>query len=210
MDPSQLLIEWWRKNGRSFPWRNEHDPYKILVAEMLLHKTRAQNVVPVYIQFINVFGSVGDIAKASDEDIKRILKPLGLNWRIEKFIKTFRSIAIDFCGNIPVEKDALIGLPGIGDYISSAFRTFYCGDSDPLIDTNTVRVLCRFKGNPIMDSTRKGNKIRTVYSNFLNRSDSKEFGYALIDLAHEICRPSKPLCNICPVMDHCITGKLSD
>ena len=210
MKPALQLIEWWRKNGRDFPWRRERDPYKVLVAEMLLHRTRAQNVVPVYIRFVNSFGSAREIAGARDEDIKKVLKPLGLNWRAEKLIETLRLIARDFHGNIPIEKAALLKLPGIGDYISSAFRTFYGGNSDPLIDTNTVRVLCRLKGETVRDSIRRGKNIRVLYSNLLDHSDSREFGYALIDLASEICRPSNPLCNTCPVLDQCSTGMLMD
>ncbi len=210
MEPAQQLIEWWRKNGRDFPWRGERNPYKVLVAEMLLQRTRAQNVVPVYTRFLNSFGSPREISEASDEDIRRCLRSLGLIWRAEKLIETFRVISRDFHGKIPLEKDDLLKLPGIGDYISSAFRTFYGGSSDPLIDTNTVRVLCRLRGEPVNDSIRRGESIRIFYSNLLGSSDPVEFGYALIDLASVICRPSNPLCKICPVLDLCSTGRPKD
>ncbi len=26
------LIQWWKRNGRSFPWRNSKNPYDILIA----------------------------------------------------------------------------------------------------------------------------------------------------------------------------------
>lgn len=210
MEPAHKLIEWWRKNGRDFPWRGVRDPYRVLVAEMLLHRTRADNVVPVYARFLDSFGSVIEISRASDEDISRILKPLGLTWRAKKLMETLRIIARDFNGSIPLEKDELLKLPGIGDYISSAFRTFYGGNSDPLIDTNTVRVLCRLRGEPVRDSIRRGQSIRMFYSDLRGRSDSREFGYAMIDLASVICRPSNPLCRICPVLDQCSTGRLMD
>ncbi|MHB1708461.1 MAG: HhH-GPD family protein [Thermoplasmataceae archaeon] len=206
MEPALQLIEWWRENGRDFPWRKENDPYKILIAEILLHRTRAQNVVPVYIRFINIFGSVRDAAKANEEDIRRILKPLGLTWRVEKLIETFRLIAREFHGNIPLEKDALLKLPGIGDYISSAFRTFYGGSSDPLIDTNTVRVICRVFGMQMKDSTRRSGEVRRLYLELLDGANPKAFGYSMLDLANAICVPKVPRCTLCPVGTHCETG----
>jgi A/G-specific adenine glycosylase len=206
MDSAVRLIDWWKKNGRDFPWRRESDPYKILVAEMMLHRTRAYNVVPVYVQFVNTYGSVKAVAEACEEDIRRIMKPIGLTRRVDKFIETFRLVAKEAHGKIPLEKDSLLKLPGIGDYISSAFRTFYGGNADPLIDTNTVRVLCRLKGKPINDSTRKGNEIKTIYTDFSDHLDSREIGYALIDFGSDICRPSKPQCKICPLLDQCRTG----
>lgn len=210
MKPAPQLIGWWRKKGRNFPWRRERDPYKVLVAEMLLQRTRAQNVVPVYIRFVNTFGSVREFARASDEVIRQVLKPLGLNWRVEKLIESLRLIDRDFQGNVPIEKGTLLKLPGVGDYISSAFRTFHSGSSDPLIDTNTVRVLCRLEGEPVRDSVRKGKHIRKLYSNLMGDSDPREFGYALIDLASLFCLPSNPLCGACPILDHCSTGMLKD
>lgn len=33
------IISWFRQNGRHFPWRETRDPYKVLVAELLLHQT---------------------------------------------------------------------------------------------------------------------------------------------------------------------------
>lgn len=210
MEASLQLIEWWAKNGRDFPWRRENDPYRILVAEFLLHRTRAQSVVPVYNSFIGVFSSVRDAAEAGEDDIYRILKPLGLNWRVNKIIESFRVIQKDFNGNIPMEKDVLMKLPGIGDYISSALRTFYGGHSDPLIDTNTVRVLCRLRAKQVNDSIRKGKNIRRDYSEFLGNSDPRKFGYALIDLASQVCRPTRPLCRICPLVNHCNTGRLTN
>ena len=38
------LLRWWRRHRRSFPWRETRDPWQILLAELCLRRTRAQQV----------------------------------------------------------------------------------------------------------------------------------------------------------------------
>jgi len=50
----RTLLQWFEINSRDFPWREEYDPFKVLVSEILLQKTKAENVVPVYNKFIKI------------------------------------------------------------------------------------------------------------------------------------------------------------
>jgi A/G-specific adenine glycosylase len=45
------LLSWGKQNARRFPWRETVDPYSVLIAEIMLHRTQAIQVVPVYERF---------------------------------------------------------------------------------------------------------------------------------------------------------------
>ena len=77
------LDKWWQLNKRQFPWRATKVPYEILVAEVLLHRTRAEQVSKVYLNFLNSFPTINCLAKARLPEIQALLGGLGLNWRIE-------------------------------------------------------------------------------------------------------------------------------
>lgn len=203
---SKILVSWWKLNGRIFPWREEEDPYRIFIAETLLHRTKAVNVGHIYEGFICNFPSMKELALDNGSSIRKILEPLGLRWRTELLIIAVQNIMVDHHGRIPLQKDALTQLPGVGDYIASAIRTFAYNEREPLIDTNTVRVISRLKGLKYGDSTRRSKSIRTWYIELSNNSDPKEFGYAIIDLASIICLPKRPKCDVCPLTDLCITA----
>jgi len=49
---SEKLLAWYAKNKRDFSWRRTKDPYKILVAEMMLQKTTAKQVSNLFDRFI--------------------------------------------------------------------------------------------------------------------------------------------------------------
>ena len=71
------------KNKRFFPWRETNDPYEILMAEILLHRTKASQVLPIYNEFIKKFPDFISITQASLNKIREILYPLGLHWRTD-------------------------------------------------------------------------------------------------------------------------------
>lgn len=61
----QSLIKWGKKNFRVFPWRMTRDPYKILISEVMLHRTQAKQVVFVYEQFIQAYPDIESLMQAS-------------------------------------------------------------------------------------------------------------------------------------------------
>lgn len=205
-DFGSQLIEWWGREGRRFPWRNTSDPFRIFLAEVLLHRTRATNVVPIYLKLLDSFSTPNELAQVNEKHLMDILSPLGLKWRNEMLLLTMRAIKREFDGKIPIDRDKLLSLPGVGDYIASATTVFTINSDDPLIDTNTVRVISRVYMLKITDSTRRSKTIRDKYSALRNNSEPRSFGFSIIDLASLICTSRLPDCDHCPVLNFCLTG----
>jgi len=87
------LLPWFKENKRSFPWRvdGEEDPYHILVAELMLKKTRASNASEIYTRFIYLYPDAKSIIRSTEEDLEKILQPLGLiKQRKKAFVEIFQ------------------------------------------------------------------------------------------------------------------------
>lgn len=198
------LIEWGRQNFRNFPWRFTTDPYFILISEILLHRTRAEQVVPFYLELIKRYPTVVTLANAKLSDLKMLLYPLGLRWRVEKMHLMAKEIVKRYSGKIPYEKKKLLALPGISQYIAGAVLCFAYGKPEPLLDTNTVRVIGRLFGLSVTDSSRRSKKFEKLMYAFLDKDNPREFNYALLDLAAIIClKKTLPRCSICPLKEFC-------
>jgi A/G-specific adenine glycosylase len=204
---TKKLFEWWKESHREFPWRNTRDLYQVLISEILLHRTKADQVVPVYNKFIKRFPTVKDLSSASLNDVKKIVYPLGLHWRTEHMHQMARHIVAEFRGEIPSEKEKLESLPGISHYIASAVRCFALDYPEALLDTNTVRILGRIFGIKVTDGSRRSKQFRELYQSLLDKDHPREFNYAMIDLGALICVPREPLCDICPANRMCIFGR---
>ena len=197
------LDEWWQSNKRQFPWRSTKVPYEILIAEILLHRTKAQQVTKVYLKFLNSFPTISSLAEGKLVEIQAILKGLGLNWRIEALHKMAQEIVRKYDGQIPKTKDALKSLPGISDYIASATVCFAFNESEPLLDTNIVRIIGRVFALKVTDSSRRSIHFKELYLMICSRENPRNFAFAMIDLGALVCLPIKPLCNACPVNVMC-------
>lgn len=198
------LLGWWNSVGqRHFPWREIQDPFKVLVAEILLHRTRADQIVPLYQFFLEKYPDLHSIANSSPDELEKSFHSAGLHWRW----KLLHSMAVDietrFNEQIPRSFEDLTSLPGVSHYIASAVRCFAFGYPDILLDTNTVRVAGRVFGLLITDSSRRSKLFREVLERFIDSDYPREFNFALIDFAAVICRAKTPLHDICPVHDYC-------
>lgn len=203
----QLLFSWGAKHRRVFPWRETKNAFHILIAELMLRRTRASQVTPVYIKFTQEFPTPNALASADLGKIKQLLFPLGLAWRVPAFQELAKVLEVEFRGQVPEEYNSLIKLPGVGDYVASAVRVFSYHECDAIIDTNTVRVTGRIFGIRTSAESRRQKDIREMISSLVNCENSADYSYALLDLAAQICIATVPRCIECPLLPLCSTGK---
>lgn len=201
------LLAWWEKNARSFPWRETRDPWLILLAEVLLHRTRAEQVVPVYRLAVEKFPDPESLAESPPGELEALLHSLGLHWRIPLLREMARQIVRIHRGRIPVDMEALKALPGVSDYIAGAVRCFAFGLPEPILDTNTVRVLGRVLNLPVSDGSRRSSRFRRLMKSLVDCPDPRSVALALLDLAALVCRPIHPECEKCPLIDLCQFGR---
>lgn len=213
-DPEELvsfqtnLVVWGKSNFRPFPWRLTYDPYTILMAEIMLHRTQVTQVVPVFQSFVEHYPDLTALIEASSEDLNVSLSSLGLHWRIDLIFLMVRQIEERFNLQIPQKKADLLSLPGVSDYIASAVRCFAWNIPEPLIDTNTIRVIGRIFDLETKDSSRRNSKFQRLIADLLDPKNPREYNYALLDLAHLIClKKQVPHCQDCPVLSYCCFGQ---
>lgn len=201
------LLTWWRESGRSFPWRSTTNAYQILMAEMMLRRTQARQVVPVYVRFISQYPDARSLANAAASEVSDALYSLGLSWRVPAFQQLARVLVDQYDGNVPADYHTLIRLPGVGDYVAAAVCSFAYDLPYIIADTNTVRVAGRIYGISTHAESRRRKPIRGLLKAFLDHHHPRQFNYALLDLAALICTPSDPECSICPLNLLCKTGQ---
>lgn len=203
----QELVNWGKSHRRDFPWRGTSNPYAVFLAEVLLHRTRADQVVPLYRVVLAHYPTIESLAVADHATVHRLLHGGGLRWRVESLLDAAKEIEMRFGGSIPRERSELETLPGVGHYIATAIRCFAYGEPDAIVDTNTVRVVARLYGQEITDGLRRNKKFRALIDEILDRVRPKDFNYALLDLAALVCTPRNPACQNCPIVDFCEYGR---
>ncbi|MGC4379367.1 hypothetical protein WD019_21005, partial [Fictibacillus sp. Mic-4] len=153
-------------------------------------------VHPVYESFTKKYGTPLEFLKDKNPNV---LTHLGLRWREATLRKLAEAIVHK---DIPGEKDELLKLPGIGDYISAAYRSLHLGVRDVIIDSNIVRLYGRYFGFPTDGETRRKKWFILLADRITPEKHFKEFNYALIDFTRTICKP-KPIHEDCILREQC-------
>jgi len=202
-----LLLNWWANNKRKYPWRETRDPYRLLIVEVLLHRTRADQVAPIYLELLQKFPSPKELAEASLKELGELLEPLGLFWRIKLLHDMANELVSRLGSKIPKDRNELESLPGVGHYIAAAVRCFAYGYPEALLDTNTVRICGRVFGIPVTDGSRRSKRFRELLEALVDPQHPREFNFALIDHGALICRSRTPLCSKCYIKQICAYGR---
>ena len=132
----QRVLHWYKQNKRNLPWRQTHDPYHILVAEIMLQQTQVQRVIEKYQSFLKRFPTVQKLARAKASSVITEWKGLGYNRRALFLQRSAQSVVKDHGGRFPRTISELVSLPGIGDYTARAVLSFAFKKPVPMMDTN--------------------------------------------------------------------------
>lgn len=197
------LLQWYKKNGRDFPWRQTPDPYKIMIAEFMLHRTRAEQVVPVYNHFIRKYPDISSLAHAEESDIKQFTAHLGLHWRYKHLLKSAKYVVNNLHGIFPDDYKDLQKIPGIGEYISCAISIIAFSKPAPVVDSNIARFFNRFFNLNLTGEIRRKREIINISKDFFDTPHCAFLLFSIIDFCAIFCKPRKPLCERCILWKNC-------
>jgi A/G-specific adenine glycosylase len=191
------LLRWYDKHRRDLPWRRTRDPYAIWIAETMLQQTQVATVAPYYERFLRELPTVLALHRAPLERVLALWSGLGYYRRAENLKKSAREIVRKYGGYLPDDYDALLALPGVGDYTAGALMSIAFQKSYPAIDGNAHRVLHR------LFTPKKDRELRQAATLLVPKSRPGYFNQGLMELGATICIPKDPGCPRCPLAAHC-------
>ncbi|QNK56245.1 A/G-specific adenine glycosylase [Paenibacillus sp. PAMC21692] len=208
---STELLAWYRLQKRDLPWRQNQDPYRIWVSEIMLQQTRVDTVIPYYQAFMAQFPTVQALAEAPEEEVLKRWEGLGYYSRARNLQAGAKMVMEQYGGVIPDSHEAVSGLRGVGPYTSGAIMSIAFNRPYPAVDGNVMRVLSRYfclDDDIAKPATRVG--IEKLAVTLIPEGAAGDFNQALMELGALVCTPKSPGCLTCPVMEHCagrIAGK---
>jgi A/G-specific adenine glycosylase len=202
------LFDWFACTTRYMPWKNDRDPYKIWLSEVLLQQTTVAQGLPRYLAFVEAFPTVGDLANASQEQVFKLWEGLGYYNRARRLMAAARQVVDEYGGVFPAEYQLLLGLPGVGPYSAAAIASFAFDLPHAVVDGNVVRVLSRVFGlDAPFDSTAGKKLFAQMAQELLPNDRAADFNQALMNFGALHCKPAKPLCDSCAMNDYCVAFK---
>jgi A/G-specific adenine glycosylase len=202
---SRRLLAWFRKHGRDLPWRQDAEPYRVWVSEIMLQQTQVERVCEYFRRFLKAFPTVAALAEASEADVLAAWQGLGYYRRARQLHACAQRIVAEHAGRFPSTVAELSTLPGIGRYTASAIASIAFGKPEPIVEANSRRVLARLVGyDQPLGGTAADGPIWEIAAAFVPARQAGLFNQALMDLGAMICRPAAASCSACPLSRHCV------
>jgi A/G-specific adenine glycosylase len=205
-------LAWFERHQRSLPWRQDRDPYRIWVSEVMLQQTQVATVIRYFERFVTRFPTVAALATADEQEVLRLWEGLGYYRRARHLHQAARELVAQHWatqGHLPDDPAVWQALPGVGRYILGAVLSQAFDRRLPILEANSERVLCRLLGQT--EDPRRGAVRRWLWQTaeaLLPARRVGAFNQALMELGALVCVPVAPRCVHCPLAAMCQARRL--
>ena len=203
MNFAATLLQWFKNNGRSLPWRETNDAYAIWLSEVILQQTRIAQGMSYWERFMVQWPTVNDLAAATEDEVLKAWQGLGYYSRARN-LHTAAQQVVEL-GGFPQTFKELKTLKGVGDYTAAAIASIAFGEPVAVVDGNVYRVLSRYYGidTPI-DSTEGKKEFQALAQSLLPINEPADYNEAIMDFGATQCTPNSPHCSTCPLCETCV------
>jgi A/G-specific adenine glycosylase len=200
------VLTWYETHARDLPWRRpDCSAWGVLVSEVMLQQTPVVRVLPAWERWMARWPTPADLASATQADAVRAWERLGYPRRAKRLWECARAIVEVHGGKVPTDADALLTLPGVGEYTASAVASFAFGRRAVVLDTNVRRVIGRaWNGEPLPGSSvRRAERELADRIAPANAPDAARWAAASMELGALVCTARAPRCDDCPLAASC-------
>lgn len=179
LDFNEQIWEQARKLYRDMPWRDNTEPYFVLVSELMLQQTQVDRVIPKFETFMRLFPTIGDLAAAPLSDVLIAWSGLGYNRRAKFLHAAAKKVVSDFNGTIPNTYELLVTLPGVGPNTAGAILAYSFNEPIIFIETNVRTVYFHhfFEDQALVTDT----ELKALVAKTMDTEHPREWYWAIMD-----------------------------
>ena len=200
------LIPWYRSVRRALPWRQAPTAYQVWISEIMLQQTRIEAVIPYYDRFLAELPDLPALAAVPEERLLKLWEGLGYYSRARTLKKAAQLVMDEYGGVLPRRAEELRRLPGVGDYTAGAIASIACGEPEPAVDGNVLRVVMRLTAcdEDVLSQKTKRRVTEALRAVYPRGEEAGLLTEGLMELGETVCLPNgAPLCDSCPLRELC-------
>ena len=199
------LLDWFYANRRILPFREDPTPYHVWLSEIMLQQTRVSAALPYYERFLAALPDIPALAGCEEEKLHKLWEGLGYYSRVRNLQKAAKIVCAQYGGQLPADYNALLALPGIGEYTAGAIASISFGLPVPAVDGNVLRVFARLYNDPrLVTDPQVKREFTARVMEHQPPAKAGDYNQALMELGALVCLPNgAPKCEVCPLAAQC-------
>ncbi len=176
------------------------DPFWVLITTILSHRTKDEVTDPAARRLFEQYKDPGGLSSAKQEDVERLINKVGFyKVKAERVIQAARIILEHYGGNVPVNADDLMKIPGVGRKTANVVLADSMGIPAIAVDTHVFRISRRIG----LSSGKKPGDVEADLMRIIPEKLWLGFNPVMVEFGKKICRPINPKCDICNITEFC-------
>ena len=176
------------------------EPFKLLISVILSAQTTDRQVNEIAGDLFQKYPDAQSLAKATLTEVKALIHSTGFyNTKTKNIVGTAQKLVDEFNGEVPLEMDRLLSLPGVGRKTANVILGQIGGKPAIIVDTHFSRVVRRIG----LTEQRASDLIEKEVARLLPPAYHYRYSMTVNLHGREICFALKPLCSICPIAQWC-------
>lgn len=185
----KTIYDYYQSNRRSFDWREDITPYRVLVSEIMLQQTQTDRVAYKFPEWLSHFPDFKTLSLASTRDVIAAWAGLGYNRRALALHAAAQRVVSDFGGQLPQEPEILESFKGIGPNTAGSICAFAFNKPTVFIETN-IRAVYIYHFFPREEKVHD-KKLLPIIEATLDKKNPRDWYYALMDYGVKLKKDHK-------------------
>jgi endonuclease-3 len=179
-----------------------HSPFELLIAVILSAQSTDKAVNVATQKLFPVANSAQKILDLGETKLKQFIKTIGLfNNKAKNIINTCEQLVAEYDGQVPNNRKALEGLPGVGRKTANVVLNTLYGELTIAVDTHIFRVSHRLD----LSQGKTPEKVEQDLMQIIPKKYLKNAHHWLVLHGRYICQARKPKCEMCPINQYCVS-----
>ncbi len=197
---SSRLSKWVPPADAVDPWLAVEDPWLVLAGELTLRHASPGAMADGWTALMRS-GRTPRSTVASRRRLDETLAASGITPARRAMLGAVaKSVVLNHGGSVPVDETMLRELPGVGESVAAAVRTFGFNRRAVLLDAATKRLVARVSGR---DSSSTWTARLELHRLAAGEGPDRQFNLKIRALTRSVCSLDEPMCGECPVAGDC-------
>ena len=180
---------------------NYNKDYELLIATVLSAQTTDKRVNEVTEVLFKKYDSLDKLSKANVEDIRSIIKPIGMVSKKGEYVIEISKFLLNNCeGKVPNDHDILTSIPGVGRKSSNLVRGVLFNYPAIAVDTHVNRVSKRLD---LADEDDDVLEVENKLMDYFPKEIWAKLHRQLVLFGRYHCTAKNPNCSECKIKDIC-------
>ena len=187
-------------SGTPAPLEESNDAFPVLVSTVISLRTRDAVTRIVSARTLQSVPDVKSMISIDIEELEKLLRPAGFFRQKAKQLKrTAEIIQNRFEGKVPDNIDDLLSLPGVGRKTANFVLGMVFGKPAICVDIHVHRISNRLG----LTQTSSPEKTELQLQKIFPPEYWTGINHIMVTFGQRICKPIRPLCEICPLNKSC-------